>query len=94
MRWGAISEAWDWVPPPGKKNKRSASSAVAEAGAARLDRVEAERRQARDLVFSTINWRFQSRVKRLSGIEDFFPHAIRHTVETKLAELERAAARA
>jgi integrase len=26
-------------------------------------------------------------VQELSGIVDFFPHAIRHTVETRLAEL-------
>jgi integrase len=34
-----------------------------------------------------VNARFQGRVQKLTGIEDFFPHAIRHTVETKLAEL-------
>lgn len=26
-------------------------------------------------------------MQKLTGIEDFMPHAIRHTVETKLAEL-------
>ena len=46
MRWGAINEAWDWIPPPGKKNKRLHPSAAAEAGAAHPDRVEAEGRQA------------------------------------------------
>src|SRR4029079_5848263 len=30
---------------------------------------------------------FQGRVKKLTGITDFMPHSIRHTVETKLAEL-------
>ena len=31
--------------------------------------------------------RFQARVQELAGIDDFMPHACRHTMETRLAEL-------
>ena len=87
MRWGAISEAWDWMPPPGKKNKRLHPLPLPKLAQRVLIGLKPKDAKPDDLVFSSINWRLQSRVKRLSGIEDFFPHAIRHTVETKLAEL-------
>jgi Terminase large subunit, T4likevirus-type, N-terminal len=38
--------------------------------------------------FMYVNARFQNRVEKLTGIENFFPHAIRHTVETRLAKLQ------
>jgi integrase len=88
MRWGEINEAWDWTPPPGKKNKRMHPVPLPKLAQRILTRLKPKDAKLDDFVFPTLNWRFQGRVKGLSGISDFFPHAIRHTVETKLAELK------
>ena len=90
MRWGEISETGTGRRPLAKPTS-GCIRCRCQIGAARPARYQAERRQARRFVFTT-NWRFQRRVQKLSGIEDFFPHAIRHTVETKLGAVEGAAA--
>ena len=86
MRWGEIDDNWNWTPPAGKKNKRVHPLPLPKLAQRILLGVRPKDAKKEDCVFTT-NWRFQSRVQKLSGIEDFFPHAIRHTVETKLAEL-------
>jgi integrase len=89
MRWGEIGDnSWDWTPPPGKKNKRMHPVPLPRLAQRILTRLKPKDAKPDDFVFPSLNWRFQFRVKRLSGIEDFYPHAIRHTVETKLAELK------
>ncbi len=89
MRWGEIGDnSWDWTPPPGKKNKRMHPVPLPKLAQRILTRLKPKDAKPDDFVFPGLNWRFQFRVKKLSGIEDFFPHAIRHTVETKLAELK------
>ena len=88
MRWGEINETWDWTPPPGKKNKRMHPLPLPKLAQRILIGLRPKDAKPEDLVFSSLNWRFQNRVKKLSGIADFMPHALRHTVETKLAELK------
>jgi integrase len=88
MRWGEINEAWDWTPPPGKKNKHMHPVPLPKLAQRILTRLKPKGAEPDEFVFPSLNWRFQGRVKRLAEIEDFFPHAIRHTVETKLAELK------
>ena len=87
MRWAEIDDNWNWTPPPGKPNKRVHPLPLPKLAQRVLHGVRPPDSKKDDCVFTT-NWRFQTRVQRLSGIEDFFPHAIRHTVETKLAELK------
>jgi integrase len=87
MRWSGINAAWVWTPPPGNKNKRVHPIPLPKLAQRILLGLKPQDAKPDDLVFGALNWRFQTRVQRLSGIEDFFPHAIRHTVETELAKL-------
>jgi integrase len=81
MRWGEITEVWDW-----QKNKRMHALPLPKLAQRVLIGLKRKDAQPDDLVFADISWQFQHRVKTLSGIADFMPHAIRHTVATKLAE--------
>jgi integrase len=86
IRWGEIDENWNWTPPPGNSNKRVHPLPLPKLAQRILLGLRPKDVKPDACVFTT-NWRFQGRVKKLSGIDDFFPHAIRHTVETKLTEL-------
>ncbi len=88
MRWGQINDAWQWTPIAGVKNKRQHPLPLPKLAQRVLIGIKPKHAQPDDLVFAPINWRFSEQVKQLSGIDDFFVHAIRHTVETKLAELK------
>jgi integrase len=89
MRWGEINEAWDWTPSSGgKKNKRMHPVPLPKLAQRILIGLKPKDARHDAYVFPGLNWEFQGRVKRLSEISDFMPHAIRHTVETKLAELK------
>jgi integrase len=88
MRWGEINDDWYWQPPAGKKNKLVHPLPLPKLVQRILIGVKPKDARPDGYVFPGINWRFQSRVQRLSGVSDFFPHAVRHTVETKLAELK------
>lgn len=88
MRWREINDDWYWQPPPGNKNKLVHPLPMPTLAQHELARIRPKDAKPDDLVFGELNWRFQNRVKAGTGIDDFFPHAIRHTVETKLAELK------
>ena len=97
MRWGEINEAWDWTPPAGEKNKRVHPLPLPKLAQRILLGLKPKDAKPDDYVFPAakggnsgfvrVNARFQHRVQELTGIDDFMPHAVRHTVETKLAEL-------
>jgi integrase len=97
MRWGEINDAWDWTPPPGNKNKRVHPLPLPKLAQRILIGLKPKDVKADNQVFPSpqggkngvmhVASRLQGRVQKLTGIEDFFPHAIRHTVETRLAEL-------
>jgi integrase len=91
MKWEHIDENWFWKPPTSesKENKK-----VLEAPLSSLVQRELGKRQAGGYVFpgpveatSYDPMTLHHLVRRVSGIADFYPHALRHTAETKLAEL-------
>ena len=92
MRWEHINAAWFWDPPSSEstKNKRLLPVPLSA-----LTQSVIGKRQPNGYVFPgpTEHTHYQDdgslrkQVRRESGIADFFPHALRHTVETKLAEL-------
>jgi integrase len=97
MRWGEIDDAWVWTPPGGQKNKRVHPLPLPKLAQRVLLGLKPKQVKPDDCVFPSgkggnngairLNARFQGRVQTLTGIEDFMPHACRHTCETKLAEL-------
>lgn len=87
MRWSEINAAWVWTPSGGEENKRRHKLPLPKLAQRILLGLKPQDAKPDNLVFGALNWRFQTRVQRLSGIEDFFAHAIRHTVETELAKL-------
>jgi integrase len=94
MRWQDIDEHWFWKPPQSEhENKRLhpiplSSLAVRVIG----------QRQPSGYVFAgpidgthyDDDGHIRDRVRSESGIADFYPHALRHTAETRLAELRVA----
>ena len=88
MRWGEINEAWDWTPTGGNEIKRKHPLPLPRLAQRILIGLKPKGAQPDGRVFPALNWRFQRRVQKLTGIADFMPHACRHTVETKLAELK------
>jgi integrase len=88
MRWGEIDDAWYWKPPEGQKNKRVHPLPLPKLAQRILQGIKPMDAKPDDCVFSTgREYLAGRRMRKLTGIEDFFPHAIRHTVETRLAEL-------
>ena len=97
MRWGEISETWAWTPPPGQKNKRVHPLPLPKLAQRILQGLKPKGAKPDACVFPSplggkngvmhVDSRLQGRVQKLTDIADFMPHAIRHTVETKLAEL-------
>jgi hypothetical protein len=75
MRWGEITEAWHWLPPPGKKNKRMHALPLPKQAQRVLIGLKRKVAQPDDLVFPDISWQFQHRVKTLSGIACRTPFA-------------------
>jgi integrase len=92
MKWEHINSAWFWEPPASEstKNKRLLPVPLSS----RMQSVIGQR-QPKGYVFPgpvehthyTDDGVLQYKLRRESGITDFFPHALRHTVETKLAAL-------
>jgi integrase len=92
MRWEHINEAWFWEPPQSesRKNKRLLPVPLSA-----LTQSVIGKRQAQGYVFPGVvesthyvdDGVLHRKVRRESGIANFFPHALRHTAETKLAEL-------
>jgi integrase len=87
MRWEEIDKAWFWDAPESEaKNKRTHGIPLP----VRAQRVLNER-QARGKVFDGIKLDpLQTKVRKLTGIDDFIFHGVRHVIETKLAELKIA----
>jgi integrase len=92
MRWEQIDATWLWTPPKSedKRNKRTSPAPIPS-----LLQRELGKRQAAGFVFQGVvdNTPYDPEplphlVRKVSGIKDFFPHALRHTAETKLAELK------
>ena len=97
MQWDEINDAWLWTPPPGKKNKRVHPIPLPKLAQRILLGLKPKDAGPDDYVFPPplggkrgklhVDPGFDRTVRKLTGIEDFFPHAIRHTVETRFAEL-------
>jgi integrase len=92
MKWEHINATWFWEPPAAEstKNKRLLPVPLAT-----LTQSVIGKRQSQGYVFPgpvegthySDEGVLHTKVKRESKIADFFPHALRHTAETKLAEL-------
>jgi integrase len=92
MKWEHINAAWFWEPPAAEstKNKRLLPVPLST-----LTQSVMGKRQAQGYVFPgpveqthySDDGVLHRKVRRESKIADFFPHALRHTAETKLAEL-------
>ena len=92
MKWEHINAAWFWEPPPSEstKNKRLLPvplSALTQSVIGKRQRRDTCSRARQSTHTTTMTGSLRKRVRRESGIADFFPHALRHTAETKLAEL-------
>ncbi len=85
-----------WEPPLGVKNKRMHALPLPKLARRILIGLKPKDAKDEDFVFPNpkmqdgngLNNRFYGRVQKLSGVEDFFPHATRHTVETGTAKLK------
>jgi len=94
MRYSEIDEDGIWTPQNETENKRRHKTPLAQSVLdilAELPEVEGNdhvfvgRHDRGHLVPGTS---LQSAIQRVSGVEDFFYHAARHTVETRLAKLK------
>ncbi|MEM6410698.1 MAG: integrase family protein [Pseudomonadota bacterium] len=98
MQWEHVDEDCVWTPPTdGRKRKRNKRlhgvplpklaqrvlSSIRPAGTTEGNVFPGKIRGSRLHPGTTL----QRRIRTASGIEDFFMHACRHTVETRLAEL-------
>jgi integrase len=98
MQWDHIDDAGVWSPPSDgqrrKRNKRLHGVPLPRLAHRVLAGIR-PREGGSGYVFPgsrrgttiTPGSQFQRRVREASGIEDFFLHACRHTVETRMAEL-------
>lgn len=88
MKWKDIDATGFWTPPLGTRNKRNHPVPLSD-----LAQRVIGKRKPDGYVFpdvcktSAAQGRFRKAVKDVTGIEDFYPHAVRHTVETRLAQL-------
>ena len=84
MLWQEIDETWFWDPPPSEvRNKRLHGVPLPK-----LAQRVLHPRQANGKVFGEINLdKLERKIKKASGMEDFFWHGLRHLAETKTAEL-------
>jgi integrase len=101
MKWNELEEkdgGLFWTPPAGRKYKRNHPVPVSKLAARVLSGIRPKDIEANPHVFpgrfeGTLlgaGTKMQKRVQEASGIDDWFLHACRHTVETKLAELRVA----
>jgi integrase len=92
MKWEHINGQWFWEPPSSESTKNKKLLPVPLSSL--MQRVLGPR-QARGYVFAgpVENTHYIEdgvllrKVRRVSGISDFYPHALRHTVETQMAAL-------
>jgi integrase len=101
MRWNELEEkdgGLFWTPPPGRKYKRNHPIPLSKLAARVLSGIRPKDMEKHPHAFPGryegkllgAGTKMQKRVQEASGIEDWFLHACRHTVETKLAELRVA----
>jgi integrase len=84
MRWDEITPDWFWDAPESNSNKRLHGVPLPQ-----LAQRVLSPRQAQGKVFGDINLdRLQQQLRKLTPIEDFFWHGLRHLAETKTAELK------
>jgi integrase len=97
MKWGDISDNWVWEPGGGNSQKRQHDLPLPKLAQRILLGLKPRDAQPDHFVFPSekgptshkyFGDKFAKRVEKLSGIEDVYPHACRHTVETKLAKLK------
>jgi integrase len=94
MRWEHVDDQWFWDAPKSRtKNKRLNGVPLA-----RLAQRIIHPRRREGYVFPE-DWtkdhmdKLRSRVRRMTGIDDFILHGLRHVVETKLENLKDAEGR-
>lgn len=87
LRWEQINSDWFWDAPPSPvKNKRLHGIPLPMLAQRLLSP-----RQSQGKVFGLgQTQRLQAKIRRLTGLDDFIWHGIRHLVETKCAELKDA----
>lgn len=94
MRWDQLEEKDDglfWNAPPGHKHKRNHPVPLSKLAAGVLKDIKRDGQHVFPGHFEGTllgaGTHMQKRVQKVSGIDDWFLHACRHTVETKLAGL-------
>jgi integrase len=85
MRWEEIDDHWFWNAPDSQsKNKRLHAIPLPKKAQEVL-----HPRGKTGLVFGEFDLkRLQPKIRKASGLEDFFFHGVRHLLESKLAELK------
>ena len=83
MLWEEIDKDWFWNAPQSDSNKKLFGVPLSKLA----QRVIGPRQQA-GKVFGDIDLsRLQAKVRKLSGIEDFIWHGVRHVLETRTADI-------
>lgn len=83
MRWEHIDRAWVWTPPKGSKSKRNHAIPLPKLAQQLLG----ERKLSGRVIPPICPVTLANNVRKMTGIDDFLFHGIRHIVESKLAEL-------
>lgn len=90
MRWEAIDDTWFWHAPPSQsKNKRLHPIPLPKKGQQVLHPRGESGPVFGDQTRQTLN-QLQDKIRKASGLDDFFFHGVRHVLESKLAELKVA----
>jgi integrase len=84
MRWEEIDDDWFWDAPPSEVANKRLHGVPLPGLAQRL--LSPRQKQGKVFDITTLDG-LQSRVRRISGMPDFFWHGVRHLCETKTAEL-------
>jgi len=91
MDWKQLDDTWFWTPPPSKQKSNKRLHPIPLPGLAK--RVLGSRQKDGHIFPGRIEGepidlhsQLQRRIQSESGIKDWFPHAHRHTIETRLAE--------
>lgn len=99
MRWGEVDQTWLWTPPKDTRrrrgNKRTHAIPLPKLAQRILTGIKPRDTTAETFVFPgrrkgtslDPGTPLQKKIQSQSGIGDFFFHACRHTVETRMAEL-------
>ena len=93
MKWEELDDDWFWNAPPGSRNKRLHGVPLPTLAQRIL-----HPRKDKGYVFpgdddghlKVQNAKFEVKIKRAAGMDEFFFHGVRHLAETKLAELKVA----